>query len=140
MMNIALREKYEKEGYLLGVPILTPEEVKHYGGVFERLDREVKQRITNQHLHDPELYALATRRSVLDLAELALGPDVILLSSGFFVKQPGSTHEFVAWHQDTMYWGLEPPLAATVWIGVLEVRECRRPAFGRQYPFAIVSR
>jgi non-haem Fe2+, alpha-ketoglutarate-dependent halogenase len=122
-MTANLREQFDRDGYLLGIPILTLEEVKYYNGCYDRLveksiERSGKGRICNQHFMDPEFYALATRDCVLDLVEAAVGPDILLMSSGFFVKQPGSSSEFVAWHQDTMYWGLEPPFAATVWLAL----------------------
>jgi len=120
-MTCSPREQYERDGYLLEIPVLTPDEVRYFNARYDQLKERVlrrssKGRLTNQHLEDAEFYALATRNDVLDVVEMALGPDVLLLSSGFFDKPPGSANEFVAWHQDTMYWGLEPPLAATVWI------------------------
>ena len=118
-----LKRQFELDGYLLGIPILSANEVADVNARYEQLKANVttrssKGRITNQHLQDPDFYALATRENVLDLVELALGPDIVLLSTGFFDKRPGSANEFVAWHQDTMYWGLEPPLAVTVWIAL----------------------
>jgi ectoine hydroxylase-related dioxygenase (phytanoyl-CoA dioxygenase family) len=120
-MSTDLKHQFELDGYLLGIPILSADEVAFFNLRYEQLKaavkaRSAKGRITNQHLQDPEFYALATRDDVLDAVELALGPDLVLISSGFFDKPPGSKDEFVAWHQDTTYWGLEPPVAATVWI------------------------
>jgi non-heme Fe2+,alpha-ketoglutarate-dependent halogenase len=122
-MSDILKQQFDRDGYLLGIPILTPQEVAYFNARYERLKESVKSRsskgrITNQHFLDPEFYSLATRASVLDLVELALGPDIILISTGFFDKPPGSASEFVAWHQDTTYWGLEPPFAVTVWIAL----------------------
>ena len=122
-MSTDLKRQFETDGYLLGIQILSAEEVAYFNARYEELKSAVKARsskgrITNQHLQDPEFYALATRKNVLDVVELALGPDIVLLSTGFFDKRPGSANEFVAWHQDTMYWGLDPPLAVTVWIAL----------------------
>jgi non-haem Fe2+, alpha-ketoglutarate-dependent halogenase len=122
-MSTALKQQFERDGYLLGIPILSADEVVHVNEQYERLKKSIearssKGRITNQHLLDPVFYHLATRKDVLDLVEVAVGPDILLISSGFFDKPPGSGNEFVAWHQDTMYWGLEPPFAATVWIAL----------------------
>ena len=122
-MSAGLRQQFDRDGFLLGIPILSPEEVRYYNNCYDRLvaeftERSGKGRICNQHFMDPEFYALATRYSVLDLVEAAVGPDILLMSSGFFVKEPGSSSEFVAWHQDTMYWGLKPPFAVTVWLAL----------------------
>jgi ectoine hydroxylase-related dioxygenase (phytanoyl-CoA dioxygenase family) len=122
-MSVNLKQQYERDGYVLGVPILTRDEVNYFNLRYDELKarvqaRSAKGRVTNQHLVDPEFFALATRDSVLNLVELALGPNIVLISTGFFDKAPGSSNEFVAWHQDTMYWGLEPPVAATVWLAL----------------------
>jgi non-haem Fe2+, alpha-ketoglutarate-dependent halogenase len=122
-MSDQLKQQFDRDGYLLGIPILSLAEVSHINDQYDRLkelvrSRSNKGRITNQHLLDPEFYALATRKNVLDLVELAIGPDILLISTGFFDKPPGSASEFVAWHQDTTYWGLNPPFAVTVWIAL----------------------
>jgi ectoine hydroxylase-related dioxygenase (phytanoyl-CoA dioxygenase family) len=87
----------------------------------EHLERSGKGRITNAHHHDEAMWKLATHSRALDLIETLIGPDIVLLSSGFFVKPPSSDDKFVAWHQDTMYWGLTPPFALTIWLAIDDV-------------------
>src|SRR5689334_14815279 len=70
-MNANLKDQFARDGYLLGIPILTSDEVRHYNAVYDRLlqtwaSRSAKGRVCNQHFEDPEFYALATRKSVLD--------------------------------------------------------------------------
>jgi ectoine hydroxylase-related dioxygenase (phytanoyl-CoA dioxygenase family) len=120
---VTRREQYQREGYLLGLPILSDSEVYHYRSVYERLDDEAarqtpRQRITNRHHDDPEMWNLATHPAVMAIVRELLGDDLVLLSSGFFAKKPGEPDAYVAWHQDTMYWGLQPPHALTVWIAI----------------------
>jgi len=114
---------FEQEGYLLGLPVLTPKEVIRYRDAYERLDAQVRERnpkgrITNMHHTEPEIWALANHPRVLDIVESIVGPDIVLMSTGFFAKKPHTGDQFVAWHQDTMYWGLRPPFALTVWIAI----------------------
>ena len=62
---------------------------------------------------------MATDRRLLDVMERIMGPDLMLLSTGFFCKYPEKNAQaFVGWHQDTHYWGLEPPVAFSAWIAV----------------------
>jgi ectoine hydroxylase-related dioxygenase (phytanoyl-CoA dioxygenase family) len=72
---------------------------------------------TSPHLLFPWLYDLATRPAVLDAVEQVLGPDLLIWSSQFFMKNPGDGG-FVSWHQDATYWGLEPNTIATAWIAL----------------------
>jgi len=69
------------------------------------------------HLVFPWLHDLATSDAVLDPVERILGPDILIWSSGFFIKDPGDG-KIVSWHQDATYWGLEPPTILTAWIAL----------------------
>ena len=48
-----------------------------------------------------------------------IGPDVLVLASRFWINEPGDG-AFVTWHQDTAYFGLEPPEMITLWIALTE--------------------
>jgi non-haem Fe2+, alpha-ketoglutarate-dependent halogenase len=72
---------------------------------------------TSPHLLFPWLYDLATRPRVLDAVEQILGPDILIWSSQFFIKDPGDGG-FVSWHQDSTYWGLEPNTITSAWIAL----------------------
>lgn len=121
-----VKAQFEREGYLLGIPILAGEEVVAARQAYNRLEQQPRQlsakgRITNAHHYDAAIWKIATHRRVLETVETLIGPDIILMSTGFFVKQPSTNDKFVAWHQDTMYWGLEPPFALTVWLAIDDV-------------------
>jgi chlorinating enzyme len=70
---------------------------------------------TNCHLLFPSLCEIASRPALLDAVEQVIGPNIILWSAGFFIKYP-QTKSFVSWHQDSTYWGLEPPDIVTAWV------------------------
>ena len=123
MTVLTIKEAFERDGYVSGLPVLSESETLRYRTAYDRLEAEaaargITARITNRHHEDPAIWALATHPRVLEYAREILGPDVVLLSSGFFVKQPGASDKFVAWHQDTTYWGLNPPFAITVWVAI----------------------
>ena len=71
----------------------------------------------NTHLAFPFLFDLAMSQPVLDAVEQVIGPDILVWSSGFFIKDAGDG-AFVSWHQDSTYWGLEPPDIVTAWIAL----------------------
>lgn len=70
------------------------------------------------HLVSTWLDSIVHHPLVLDVAEAVLGPDLLLWSSDFFVKTAGSRRH-VSLHQDTVFWGLEPPEnVVSVWLAI----------------------
>ena len=58
-------------------------------------------------VHDPR---------IVEPVSAVLGPDVLLWSMDWFIKEPGPA--FVSYHQDATYWGLAPHHVATAWIAL----------------------
>jgi len=69
------------------------------------------------HLKLTRLYDLIFHPNVLDAVESILGPDILCWGSSLFVKE-GNDPGFVAWHQDSYYWGLEPDDVVSAWIAL----------------------
>ena len=69
------------------------------------------------HLKLIPLYDLIFHPQVLDAVESVLGPDILVWGSSLFVKE-GNDPGFVAWHQDSYYWGLEPDDVVSAWIAL----------------------
>jgi ectoine hydroxylase-related dioxygenase (phytanoyl-CoA dioxygenase family) len=63
---------------------------------------------------------IAHTPALLDIVEDLIGPDILLWSCTFAIKQPKSGGHF-SWHQDATYWGLSPPVALTCWLAFGEV-------------------
>ena len=60
---------------------------------------------------------------ILDAVECILGPTIFAWGATFFAKQP-SNSSHVGWHQDLMYWGLQPPDGVlTVWLALTDASE-----------------
>lgn len=69
-------------------------------------DRELSQYLrVNAHVVMPLAIDLARTPAILDAVESLLGPDILVWSTEFFIKEPGS-EKVVSWHQDMTYWGL----------------------------------
>lgn len=63
-------------------------------------------------------YELATQPAVLDMVEALIGSDILLYSTTYIIKEPGS-EAYVAWHQDLTYWGLEDDDAqVSMWLAL----------------------
>ena len=63
--------------------------------------------------------ALVRDPRILDPIEDLLGPDLLCWTTNFFIKEP-RTEDFVSWHQDATYWGLDPDDVVTAWIALSE--------------------
>ena len=114
--------KYQKDGYVFPVPALTAAvaaEVRNEIEGFERRSGLVAGHVIRNkgHLKLKRLYDLIFHDKVLDAVESVLGPDILCWGSSLFVKE-GRDPGFVAWHQDSYYWGLEPDDVVSAWIAL----------------------
>jgi non-haem Fe2+, alpha-ketoglutarate-dependent halogenase len=69
------------------------------------------------HLLFTWLDALVRNEAVLDAVEDVIGPDILCWGGSFFTKE-ARTQDYVSWHQDLTYWGLEPADIVTAWIAL----------------------
>ncbi len=82
---------------------------------------ELKWR-TMPYLILPWAAQLARDARILDVVEDLIGPDILIFTSTFFIKEPHSP-TIAAWHQDSTYYGLEPKEEVTVWVALSEANE-----------------
>lgn len=78
--------------------------------------KELKWR-TMPHITLPWVTKLASDPRILDPVEDLLGPDILIYTSTFFIKEPHTT-TIAAWHQDSTYYGLKPAEEITVWVAL----------------------
>ena len=65
---------------------------------------------------------LARDPRILDKVEDLIGPDILIFTSTFFIKEAHSP-TIAAWHQDSTYYGIEPKDEVTVWVALTEASE-----------------
>jgi hypothetical protein len=111
---------YRRDGFVHPVPCLTTAETARYRAAIEDYERSSGEQATllirnKGHLKLRCLYDLAHDPRILDAVESLIGPDILCWSSSLFVKDAGDP-AFVAWHQDSYYWGLEPDDVVSAWI------------------------
>ena len=71
------------------------------------------------HLPFPWMWELIQHPRLIDTMEDLLGPDIVCWGSSFFAK---SAHDprFISWHQDSVYYGIDPPDSITAWIALTD--------------------
>jgi non-haem Fe2+, alpha-ketoglutarate-dependent halogenase len=118
----ALRQ-YREDGYYAPVRAITAAEAaatrrhleayeQHFGGLRGPLRHKT-------HLLFTWLNDLIRHPGILDPVEDVIGPNILCWGTSFFIKD-GRDPSFVSWHQDSTYWGLEPPDIVTAWIAISE--------------------
>jgi non-heme Fe2+,alpha-ketoglutarate-dependent halogenase len=114
----ALRQ-YRDVGYYAPVPVLTRAEA---GAVHRRLEafEATGGGMQGAVRHKPHLLftwlsELIRHPRILDAVEGIIGPDILCWGTSFFIKEARNP-SYVSWHQDSTYWGLEPPDIVTAWV------------------------
>jgi len=65
----------------------------------------------------PSFAALIRHPRLIEGVSQIIGPDLLVWSCGFFIKDAGSK-SFVSWHQDLNYWGLDGEQEVTAWFAL----------------------
>jgi ectoine hydroxylase-related dioxygenase (phytanoyl-CoA dioxygenase family) len=125
-MTITLSEAqisgYRRDGYVCPVAALSTDEAADVRNTIEAFERRsglvAGHVIRNKgHLKLMRLYELIRHPVILDAVESVLGPDILVWGSSLFVKEAADP-AYVAWHQDSYYWGLEPDDVVSAWIAL----------------------
>jgi hypothetical protein len=118
---------YHYNGFLFPVPALAPAEVATCLAGVERLeqalgspiaDADIKWR-SHGYAHSPWYNDLIRHPRILDVVEDLIGPNILVWTSTFFIKEPHSP-TFAAWHQDSTYFGLEPKESVCAWVALTD--------------------
>ena len=70
----------------------------------------------------PWLDGLIRHPRILDAVEDLIGPDILVFTTTFFIKDANSP-TFAAWHQDATYFGIEPYEHVTAWVALTDATE-----------------
>ena len=65
----------------------------------------------------PSFDALIRHPRMVAAASAVLGPDLMVWGSGLFIKE-ANTPNYVSWHQDLTYWGLDQADEVTLWVAL----------------------
>ena len=70
----------------------------------------------------PWLDSLIRHPRILDAVEDLVGPDILVFTTTFFIKEAHSP-TFAAWHQDATYFGITPYEHVTAWVALTDATE-----------------
>ena len=116
--------RYHDQGFLFPLRVMSEEEAKACRARFEAREPEIMARggrkrdlRNNLHYLLPEVAALVRSPVLVDIAESVLGPDLLVWGCDGFIKEPGSP-DYISWHQDLTYWGLDQQDEITLWLAL----------------------
>ena len=120
-------ESFRYNGFLFPIPALNQAEIDTCLAGLARLesdlgsavaDADVKWR-SQAHAHSPWAADLVRHPRILDAIEDVIGPNILVWTSTFFIKEAGS-QTFAAWHQDGGYFGLDPKASVCAWVALTD--------------------
>src|SRR5580700_10256075 len=122
-LSAAAVRHYQAHGYYAPVRALSTNEaaeIRHhleeYEGVGGALSGPLRHKT---HLVFTWLNDLIRHPGILDAVEDLIGPNILCWGTSFFIKE-ACNPSYVSWHQDSTYWGLEPPDIVTAWVAISE--------------------
>ena len=126
----ARAESYRHNGFLFPFPALSESERATCLAGLARYEKwlgttvpqaDIKWRTQPQALL-PWYADLVRNPRILDVVEDVIGPDILIWTATFFIKEARSP-TFAAWHQDSTYFGLEPHEQVTAWVALTDASE-----------------
>jgi ectoine hydroxylase-related dioxygenase (phytanoyl-CoA dioxygenase family) len=119
-----IAETYEQDGFVFPIDVLSEAETKAIradleAGEAELADRpeELSMLLSYPDRLLPSFDRLIRNPRLIDAASQILGPDLMVWSSGLFIKEANSPG-YVSWHQDLTYWGLDDAEELTAWFAL----------------------
>jgi len=128
-LSSAQVEGYARDGFVSPVPALTREQAAHYRETLAAFERAVGGPLTSDatdaryrsrtHVLLAWVHGLVRHPAILDAVEQLIGPDILVYTSTWFIKEPESP-AIAAWHQDATYFGLRPYEHVTAWLALTD--------------------
>ena len=115
---------YVANGYLGPFAAMTPAEMTP---IRQTIDSQVlktagpnpRRPMQSRHMDNPAVYDLASHPAIIDRIAGLLGPDLVVWTTNFWLKEPGGAE--IPWHQDINFWPIEPPVNISAWIAIDDV-------------------
>src|SRR6266849_2161676 len=128
-LSSAQVERYARDGFLSPVSALTPAEAADYRGKLAAFEGAVGGPLTAPGIDEPYrsrthvllawVHSLVSHGAILDAVEDLIGPNILVYTCTWFIKEPESP-AIAAWHQDATYFGLRPHVHVTAWLALTD--------------------
>src|SRR5580658_566280 len=137
-------DAYRRHGYSFPHPALTDAELAECRAGLARYEAWLGKPVnmgdwrwrSAAYAFLPWLDRLIRHPRILDAVEDLVGPDILVFTTTFFIKEANSP-TFAAWHQDATYFGITPYEHVTAWVALTDATEeagCMEVAPSRGQP------
>ena len=114
--------QFQETGFLSAFPVLSADQARHLRANLETFEAENDGVLTGSlrfknHLLFKWLSDLIRSPRILDAVEDIIGHNIMVWSTDWWIKEANSP-QFVSWHQDSQYWGLDTDKLVTVWVAL----------------------
>ena len=123
VLSRAQVEAFARNGYHFPIRALSADQAGEYRARLESVEAKLGTPVMKTGLRNKPHLALAwadeliRHPGILDVVEDILGPNLLVWSSSFFIKEAHDPH-YISWHQDSTYWGLSHPDVVTAWLAL----------------------
>jgi hypothetical protein len=128
-LSSAQVDAYARDGFLSPNPALSRDEADGFLRRLEAFEATVGGPLTSDgtdaryrsrtHVLLSWVHGLVGHPAILDAVEDLIGPDILVYTSTWFIKEPESA-AIAAWHQDATYFGLRPYVHVTAWLALTD--------------------
>src|SRR5262245_689798 len=122
-------DRYARDGFLSPIPALSRVEAAECREKLEAFEQAIGGPLTSDktdaryrsrtHVLLAWVHELVRHPAILDPVANLIGPDILVYTSTWFIKEPGSP-AIAAWHQDATYFGLRPYVHVTAWLALTD--------------------
>jgi len=120
-------KQYEDKGFVAPLDVLTKDEAEEVKTEIEFIEKKWPNELEGLgrnyiHLISPVFDKVVHNSKILDAVESIIGKNILACGTTLFIKNPDEK-EFVSFHQDAKYIGLEPHNWVTAWVAVTDSNE-----------------
>lgn len=115
---------YQRDGFVFPIDVMARADAEAVRADLEAAEAELAddaQRLALLRAYPdrllPSFDRLVRNPALIEAASAVLGPDLMVWSSGLFIKEARSP-KIVTWHQDLTYWGLDDAEETTCWVAL----------------------
>ncbi len=117
---------YKRNGLISGLRIISEADAAQAMSQLVTYEREVGSTEAlhmKSHIYFAWLWEIARNRRLIDAVTAVLGPDILVLASRLWIKDPADD-KYVSWHQDVNYFGIEPSdVTCNIWLALTDASE-----------------
>ncbi len=119
-----IAEAYAQDGFVFPIDVVDAREAAALREDLEKAESELAddpERLGLLRAYPdrvlPSFDTLIRNDNLINAASAVLGPDLMVWSASFFIKEANSP-KIVSWHQDLTYWGLDDAEETTCWVAL----------------------